>query len=240
MLGASLALQRAALADLTPMGVAAFRLLAGLTFFAPLLPRLRLRQLRDRRAILDVAVVGALSPGLSILCLTFALQFASSGLVALLSALAVRKVDVEQTEIRMQRGDDAPFQVEPFQFHSQPSLHCRRPQKSGHAAVALFRRAVPVGAVAQRRDARMILFTELVLRAFGLLQAKDVGALVREPIVEAFLDGRANAVDVPGDDLHERLAGKGSESRRRGQARKPTSAQEIKDGWRGAAGNGKA
>ena len=88
ILGASLVLQRAALADLTPMAVAVFRLLAGLAFFAPLLPQLRLGQLRDRRALLDVAVVGALSPGLSILCLTFALQFASSGLVALLSALA--------------------------------------------------------------------------------------------------------------------------------------------------------
>jgi drug/metabolite transporter (DMT)-like permease len=88
MLGASLVLQRAALADLAPLAVALFRLLAGLAFFIPLLPHLRLGQLRTRRVLLDVGVVGALCPGLSILCLTFALQFASSGLVALLTALA--------------------------------------------------------------------------------------------------------------------------------------------------------
>ena len=86
--GASVVLQRLALAELAPLPLVILRLLAGLAFFLPFLPRVAFGLPRDRRALLDIALVGALNPGASALLSALALRYGSSGLLAILASLA--------------------------------------------------------------------------------------------------------------------------------------------------------
>jgi drug/metabolite transporter (DMT)-like permease len=86
--GASVVLQRLALAELTPLPLVVLRLLAGLAFFIPFLPRVVRGLPRDRRTLLDVGLVGALNPGASALLSALALQVGLSGLLAILACLA--------------------------------------------------------------------------------------------------------------------------------------------------------
>ena len=85
--GLSVVLQRAALAELAPVPLAALRLAAALCFFLPFACRIR-RGLGARpRVLAEIAALGALNPALSTVLSALALQFASSGLVALLTSL---------------------------------------------------------------------------------------------------------------------------------------------------------
>lgn len=81
-------LQRFALAELAPLPLVLLRLLAGLAFFLPFLPRVIRGLPRDRRALLNIALVGALNPGASALLSALALAYGSSGLLAILACLA--------------------------------------------------------------------------------------------------------------------------------------------------------
>jgi len=85
--GASVVFQRFAVAEVEPLPLVALRMLAGLLFFAPFLPRIRRGLAGSRRRLLDVGVVGALNPAFCGILSGYALQFASSGLVAVLISL---------------------------------------------------------------------------------------------------------------------------------------------------------
>lgn len=86
--GSSLVLQRLALAQLQPLPLVALRLVCALLFFLPVLPRVRRGLAVGPGVLLAMAVVGALNPAGSALFSALALQFASAGLVAVLSTLA--------------------------------------------------------------------------------------------------------------------------------------------------------
>jgi drug/metabolite transporter (DMT)-like permease len=86
--GGSVVFQRFAVAEIEPLPLVALRLLTALAFFLPFLPRIRRGLAGSPRRLLDVAVVGALNPALTGILAGFALQSASSGLVAVLISLA--------------------------------------------------------------------------------------------------------------------------------------------------------
>ena len=59
---------------------------------------------------------------------------------ALLAALAIREVNVEQTEIWMERGNEPPFHIEEKRIHAKLEFPARCTQKSRHSTVSqLFR-----------------------------------------------------------------------------------------------------
>ncbi len=85
--GASVVFQRLAVAEIEPLPLVALRLIAALLFFVPFAPRV-VRGLASGRRLLDVGVIGALNPALCGIMSGLALQFASSGLVAVLISIA--------------------------------------------------------------------------------------------------------------------------------------------------------
>jgi drug/metabolite transporter (DMT)-like permease len=85
--GASVVSQRFAVAEVEPLPLVALRLLTALAFFLPFLPRIRRGLAGSPRRLLDIGLVGALNPALCGILSAFALQFASSGLVAVLISL---------------------------------------------------------------------------------------------------------------------------------------------------------
>ena len=85
--GASVVLQRAAVAEVEPFSLVGLRLLAALAFFLPFMPRVRGLS-ADPWRLLDVVVLGAMNPVTTGVLSALALSFASSGLVAVLTSLA--------------------------------------------------------------------------------------------------------------------------------------------------------
>src|SRR6266536_1559937 len=75
------------------------------------------------------------------------------------------------------------------------------PRVRRHPAVSFLLGHAPVGAVASNV---LHLGRELVELDLRLLDAEDVGLLGRDEVEKALLPCRANAVDVPGDELHPR------------------------------------
>src|SRR5262249_39354786 len=86
--GASVVLQRLAVAEIPPLTMVTLRLLAALLIFIPFGATVW-QALRNQRHLLPhLLVLGALNPALSALFSALALLFASSGLVAILASLA--------------------------------------------------------------------------------------------------------------------------------------------------------
>ena len=86
--GISVVLQRIAVAEIAPLTMVTLRLLAALLFFLPFCMTIW-RGLRVQGWLLPhVLVIGVLNPALSAIFSALALQFASSGLVAILASLA--------------------------------------------------------------------------------------------------------------------------------------------------------
>ena len=81
-------LQRAAVAEVEPFSLVSLRLLAALTFFLPVLPRVWRGLKGHPRRALDVWLLGAMNPFLTGVLSAVALMLASSGVVAVLNALA--------------------------------------------------------------------------------------------------------------------------------------------------------
>ena len=70
-------------------------------------------------------------------------------------------------------------------------------RENGRSGVSLLLGAIPVGRVFLGPDR-----LDVVSRAFGFLHANDVGLLVGEEVEEVAFEHGAQAVDVPGDELH--------------------------------------
>ena len=85
--GSSVVFQRIAVAEIDPVPLIALRLLAACAFFLPFLPRVRRGLAGGPRRLFDVAFTGALNPAFCGILSGLALQFASSGLVAVLISL---------------------------------------------------------------------------------------------------------------------------------------------------------
>jgi drug/metabolite transporter (DMT)-like permease len=85
--GASVVLQRAAVAEVEPFSLVGLRLVAGLAFFIPFMPRVRRGLLADPRRLLDVVALGTMNPVTTGVLSAVALSFASSGLFAVLTSL---------------------------------------------------------------------------------------------------------------------------------------------------------
>jgi drug/metabolite transporter (DMT)-like permease len=86
--GASVMLQRMAVAEVAPAPLVALRLLAALLVCLPFSLRLARTVARRPGLTRDFLLVGALNPVLSALCTALALQHASSGVVAVLQTLS--------------------------------------------------------------------------------------------------------------------------------------------------------
>ena len=85
--GSSVVFQRTAVAEVEPLPLVGMRILAALAFFVPFVPRVGRALAGGPRLLFDVGVVGALTPALCGILSSLALQFASSGLVAVLISL---------------------------------------------------------------------------------------------------------------------------------------------------------
>jgi drug/metabolite transporter (DMT)-like permease len=86
--GASIMLQRLAVAEVSPLPLVALRLLAALAVFVPFAARIGRAAAARPLLLFHFCVIGALNPVLSGLFTALALQRASSGLVAVLQTLS--------------------------------------------------------------------------------------------------------------------------------------------------------
>lgn len=86
--GASVVTQRLAVAEIPPLELVTFRVMASLVFFLPFLASFRLDAFGGRRLVFDCLVIGAFNPGLCGVLSGMALQYASSGVMAVLVALS--------------------------------------------------------------------------------------------------------------------------------------------------------
>jgi drug/metabolite transporter (DMT)-like permease len=86
--GASVMLQRLAVAEVPPLPLVTLRLLAALAVFVPFAARIGRAVAARPRLVLHFCLIGALNPVLSGLFTALALQRASSGLVAVLQTLS--------------------------------------------------------------------------------------------------------------------------------------------------------
>ena len=85
--GSSVVFQRIAVAEIESVPLIALRLLAAVAFFLPFLPRVWRGLAGSPRRLFDVGFTGALNPTFCGILSGLALQFASSGLVAVLISL---------------------------------------------------------------------------------------------------------------------------------------------------------
>src|SRR6185503_5734578 len=94
------------------------------------------------------------------------------------AALATREVNIEQTEIRMKRGDHASFHVKDRGIHAKLSLKRSRTQKCGHSTISSLYSGIPDDFVSGEVT---LLFREQVGAGFDLLQTKHIGPLLEGP-----------------------------------------------------------
>src|SRR6266436_897216 len=113
----------------------------------------------------------------------------------------VREIDVEQVEVGQLDVHEAPLAVE-----DRMVAHGARRERGlagigDHAAIAGTLRESPVARVAPGAPHPV---GDLLGLELGLLHADEVGGLGGQEIGKALLPRRAEPVDVPGDELHER------------------------------------
>src|SRR5687768_4323479 len=85
---------------------------------------------------------------------------------ALSAALAAREVDIEQTEIRVKRGNEAALHIKEGRVHTQLSLKRGGIQKCGYSTISSFGGRIPNDFVAGEIK---LLFRKLVRAGFDLL-----------------------------------------------------------------------
>jgi hypothetical protein len=95
------------------------------------------------------------------------------------AALAAGEVNVQQTEPRMEGGNEAAFDVEERGLHPEAKLEAGISQKSRHPAVAETVGGIPNDLIAGEST---LLLLELLGPDFDLLQAQNVGLLFPDPL----------------------------------------------------------
>src|SRR5439155_1657774 len=123
-------------------------------------------------------------------------------------ALRVGDIDVHQEEVSVLGGEHATFIVVLADADAVGHVQRAGLGEDGSAGVALFLRGVPVSGIGDRPELLDVIGT-----GFGFLQAENVGFLGVEVIEEIFPQHGAQAVDVPGNQLHNaRLSGIGRQT----------------------------
>lgn len=113
-------------------------------------------------------------------------------------ALGVGGVDGDEVEVLEFGGDDAAFRVEFVDAQSVGDFEWGNLGKDGGARVAGFIGGVPVSLVGAEFEWEFDLFGS----GLGFLEAEDVGLFGADEVGESFLQGGADAVDVPADEFH--------------------------------------
>ena len=112
-------------------------------------------------------------------------------------ALGVGRVNIHEEKILIFCGEHAAFVVVLGDAEMRRDFERNFFRENRRAGIAFFCGGVPKSRVARRPE-----LLDLVGRAFGFLQAKDVGLLGVEEFKEFFLKHGAQAVDVPGNEFH--------------------------------------
>ena len=136
----------------------------------------------------------------------FLVQFHKVGAEIVLPALAVGKaaqavlrigrIAADEIKIVKLTGDDAPLMVVLVDANAKGMPEHRHAREHGRAGIALL-----FGGINQRLVARQIY--RIVLRAhFDFLQANHIGVKRRHALLKTLFDAGAQAVYVPGYQLH--------------------------------------
>jgi len=112
--------------------------------------------------------------------------------------LGVWGVDVDEGEVRVFESEDAAFAIMIREVHAVVDVEGGIAGEDGDAGVAGFFGGVPEAVVAIEFRGEGDLF----LAGFGFLQAEDVGFFGGDEVSEAFAEDCADAVYVPGDEVH--------------------------------------
>ena len=143
------------------------------------------------------------------------------------AALRVGLVEVDEEKLGELGGDHAAFAVVLGEAEAEGDVERLLAGEDDGAAVAFFLGAVPVGRVA----GGPLDVLDVAGVRFGFLEADDVGSGGGHVVEEAFLQGGADAIHVPGDEFHARGVGWKNEGRqeRRCAAGRPVqkSAGEV-------------
>ena len=114
-------------------------------------------------------------------------------------ALGVGHINVDEVEIVGLGGQDAAFLVVLYNADVRGNGNGFFFNKNGGAGVTSFLGGIPEGFVVGRPE-----LLDVFGCAFGFLKAEDVRALGIDEFEEIFLEHGAQAVDVPGNQFHER------------------------------------
>ncbi len=112
-------------------------------------------------------------------------------------ALGVGHINVHEKELGELRGEHAALVVVFGDANASRDVRRARAGEDGGAGVALFPGAVPIGRIVRRPE----LF-DIVGAALGFLEAEHVRLLGVEILEKIFPQHRAQAVDVPRNQLH--------------------------------------
>lgn len=203
--GSSVVFQRMAVAEVEPLPLITMRLVAAVGFFLPFLPFLPrvCRGLVGWARLRDVGIVGALNPTLCGILAAMALQYASSGLVAvlislgpLLTALLARLLlDEPPLSRRQMAGLGAAFcgVILLIATRSTGLAADAGGDLRGHGLALAIALAMAVSSVYNRR--RLVGTDALAMaagqNAGGLLLVAPMALLLGEPIALGELSGRA-------------------------------------------------
>ena len=113
------------------------------------------------------------------------------------SVLRIGRIDGDEIERGHFERDDAPLVVVLVDADAVADAQRLMAREDGRAAVALLVGVVPIGTVALEVE------VELPLLHLGFLQTEEVGIQLFEHIAEAFAHAGSQAVDIPGNEVHE-------------------------------------
>ncbi len=112
-------------------------------------------------------------------------------------AFGIRGVNVDEEEVIILSGDDAPLLVVFRNAEMRRDLQRTLLGEDGRAGVTFLLGAVPI-----RRVVRGPELFDLIGRTLGFLEAQDVRFLGVEKFEKVLLQDSAQAVDVPGNEFH--------------------------------------
>ena len=114
------------------------------------------------------------------------------------AVLCVGRVNVDEGEVGIFERENAAFFVVFLDAEAFFDVERLLSGENGDAGVAGFFGGAPVVLVAAELEREF----DLLGAGFGFLEAEDVGVLGGDEVGEAFFDGGADAVDVPGNEFH--------------------------------------
>lgn len=114
-------------------------------------------------------------------------------------ALRIRRVNVDDVKVIKRGSDDAAFSVVLVESDPESYLLGRNFAPDGRPTVALLLGTVPRLVIAQSFGPSEIHLARLGL---GFLKTEDIRQVGFDELAKAFVHRGADAIDVPGDELH--------------------------------------